>query len=606
MAEGPDPSAGKTRWDEAFEKVDSWLLASFGDVVRLGPEDLRSYSDRKVVAGWRVPVEFASGRRSFDILVDSLFPFTPARAALVDRPPYLTWPHVESDGILCLAPANATTSALDPIAAVTRLLSDAVELVEISETGANQHDFRAEFGSYWSADADAPLVRSILAPGGASRAIVVFRLKGLYFVGEDAAVLAEWLDNAIPAKPGTQRTIDNALLIWRDQALLPTEYPTSAAALVALVRDAGAGEILDAIAATRAERIVVVIGADTDNGPCYAAVVLRPTGTGNASRRGSAGQLERGFRPGHVPPPILSRRYLGTARSAKASVERFDASWIHGRDVDPDLEALRQSTVAVVGCGSLGGPVALALAQAGVGRLDLIDPELLKAANVGRHPLGASDVDRPKAKALTERIRGDYPHVLGARDFVARWEAVVSETPEVLSESNLIISTIGDWSAEGALNAWRYDRGATPAALFGWAEPYAVGGHAVGLTGSGACLACGLTAWGEPTISVAEWPDGTGVRGEPACGVMFQPYGPVEVSHVASMITEAAIDLLLGRANEPFHRIWATREDVLVRAGGAWSKPWIDACSGTILGGRILERPWNGDAACPICSAATK
>jgi len=606
MAEGPDLGAGKTRWDKAFEIVDSWLLTSFEDVTRLSPKDLRSYPNRRAEAGWRVPIEFEAGRYVFDVIVNPGFPFAPARAALVNRPKFLTWPHVESDGVLCLAPANATTSAQDPIAAVTRLQNDAVCLVEASAAGTNQNDFRSEFGSYWSGDPEAPLVRSILTPGGPSRAIAVYRLKGIYFVGDDPASLAGWLDNALPAKAGTQRTIENALLIWRDQALLPSEYPESVAAVTALVRQAGASKILDEIAVTRMDRIVVIIGAASENGPCYAGVVVRPLARGGPSGRGSTGQLERGFRPGHVPADLLSRRFLAAAKSAKASVERFDATWIHGRDVDPDLKGLRGATVTIVGCGALGGPVALALAQAGVGSLNLIDPELLKAANVGRHPLGASDVDRPKAKALVARIRTDYPHVLAARAFDEHWESVAARTPEVLTETDLIVSTIGGWAAEAALNAWRMDRGAIPATLFGWTEPYGVGGHAVALVGSTACLACGLSVWGEPVLSVADWPNGAGLRGEPACGVMFQPYGPIEASHVTALVAEAAIDMLLGRASQPFHRIWAARKDVLDRAGGVWSERWTAACDSSVPGGRVLERPWEGDPTCPICSTSRK
>lgn len=59
-----------------------------------------------------------------------------------------------------------------------------------------------------------------------------------------------------------------------------------------------------------------------------------------------------------------------------------------------------------MGCGSLGSPVAIALAQAGVGRLTLIDYDHLKWANIGRHPLGAASVDDEKAKAVAESLSG--------------------------------------------------------------------------------------------------------------------------------------------------------------------------------------------------------
>ncbi len=44
------------------------------------------------------------------------------------------------------------------------------------------------------------------------------------------------------------------------------------------------------------------------------------------------------------------------------------------------------ASVCVVGCGGLGARAALLLAQAGVGRLTLIDPAALTEADLGRHP----------------------------------------------------------------------------------------------------------------------------------------------------------------------------------------------------------------------------
>src|SRR4051812_39736412 len=68
------------------------------------------------------------------------------------------------------------------------------------------------------------------------------------------------------------------------------------------------------------------------------------------------------------------------------------------------------SNVTVLGCGSVGAPVAVALAQAGVGRINLVDHDALAWANVGRHPLGAPSLGRNKAEALAAKLRSDFPH----------------------------------------------------------------------------------------------------------------------------------------------------------------------------------------------------
>jgi sulfur-carrier protein adenylyltransferase/sulfurtransferase len=606
MGDGLGLGAYGTRWEEAFKQVDKWLTAYFEGVTRLGPDALCKYPNRTPRAGWRVPVDCASGRRRrFDILIGAAFPFEPPRIALVDAPPYLTWPHLESDGYLCLLPAGATVMFEEPVGVVENLLKEAVEWLEASEAGQNIDDFRAEFASYWSADAAAPQVRSLLRADGPSRSILVHRLQGIYVVADEAETLTRWLDHAVPLKEGPSREIEPALLVWLDKPMLPSEYPSSAAALVGRVQAAGLVADLEKIAAKQSERIVAVVGALSQNGPVFAGIILRP----NATRRGGPRRgrgFEDGFRPGRTPTALLANRVLSGMRSLKAKVERVDASWIHGRDADPDLPVLRSARVAIVGCGSLGGPVALSLAEAGVGKLDLIDPEELRAANVGRHPLGAPEIGLNKARALSDRIKAAYPHINHVEHYMERWEHLILRRPEVLEEADLIISTIGGWSSEGALNAWRHDRENKPDLLFGWTEPYGVAGHVVGSVGGRGCLACGLRSWGEPSLTVADWPSGAGLRGEPACGVMFQPYGAVEAAHIVALIAEAAVDVLLNRAGEPFHRIWVARERILTRAGGVWSKAWTAACGGRPSGGVSVDRCWPKRADCPICGPATR
>jgi adenylyltransferase/sulfurtransferase len=67
---------------------------------------------------------------------------------------------------------------------------------------------------------------------------------------------------------------------------------------------------------------------------------------------------------------------------------------------------LARGSVAVVGVGGLGSPVALYLAAAGIGRLGLIDDQYVDESNLNRQVLfGTSDVGRPKVEVAAERLR---------------------------------------------------------------------------------------------------------------------------------------------------------------------------------------------------------
>jgi len=78
----------------------------------------------------------------------------------------------------------------------------------------------------------------------------------------------------------------------------------------------------------------------------------------------------------------------------------------------PGQKRLLQASVALVGLGALGGPAALYLAAAGVGRLVLIDDDRVSLSNLQRQVLFTSgDIGRLKTEAGAERLAGINPAV---------------------------------------------------------------------------------------------------------------------------------------------------------------------------------------------------
>lgn len=74
-------------------------------------------------------------------------------------------------------------------------------------------------------------------------------------------------------------------------------------------------------------------------------------------------------------------------------------------------EQLSGKLVSIVGCGSFGSALADMLVRAGLGKIILIDPELLSIENIGRHVLTSRDVGRAKVDALAERLREINPEL---------------------------------------------------------------------------------------------------------------------------------------------------------------------------------------------------
>jgi hypothetical protein len=66
--------------------------------------------------------------------------------------------------------------------------------------------------------------------------------------------------------------------------------------------------------------------------------------------------------------------------------------------------------VAIIGCGALGAPLAELLVRGGVQDLVLVDGDCLATGNLVRHVLTLKDIDKGKAKSLSERLNLVSPH----------------------------------------------------------------------------------------------------------------------------------------------------------------------------------------------------
>lgn len=590
-------------FESAKAAVAAWLLRLGAVLEVLTADGLRAYPGRAFAAGWRLAVQFSDGARRVDLLLPVGFPWQPPRIALVDRPPFLTWPHVERDGILCLASNMLDVDPDDPAGVAAYMLDDAAKLIERLIAGELDTDFQDEFLSYWdyAADEGGPHFISLLRAEPPTREVRVWRGKKVYILAETDAELDGWLVNRFGKKPGGYRT-DPAAYLWLGTAPAPSDYPRTGQALRQLAATAGeeAKALLSDFVRRRPDRIVAALGFATANGPAIAGVVAPEP---PAPRHGARDPLLKGFRPSTIPEALLFTRYLGSTALVRRSIERADPDWIHGRGQDSRTAQLREKTVAVIGCGSVGAAVAVALAQAGVGRLILIDFDILTWANIGRHVLGAASVGQFKSKALAEKLRSDFPHII-VTHYECDADTALRQHGDVLVRCHSIVSATGSWSADCRLDTWREATGRSVPIIYGWLEAHACAGHALLIEGAEGSLRPGFDQTGLPNFEVTAWPGGAPVRREPACGAAYQPYGPIELGFVNNLIAELALDAMLGVAAGPTHRIWVGPRKRLAQTGGNWSAVWRGDSSFREEGGFILERPWPLAADAKSCVKA--
>jgi sulfur-carrier protein adenylyltransferase/sulfurtransferase len=596
---------GNRPYGESFERAMAEVrqeVISQLEARQLSAAEVAGYRRPDYAVGWRVPAEFETGLRHLDLLFSGSFPFTPPEVALVAPPPPLTYPHVERDGKLCLLPDAATVNRHRPTAVTKWVLSEAYSLLADCDAGVNREDFRREFRSYWlrASSSGAKSLLSLLRPIPPSRLVRTWEGENRVIFGDDESSLEAWLRNA----QGSKQTVEThaSALIWIGRPLLPAEYPRTSNDLLGLVKKNApdAAGLLDHLTSENLRQAKVVLGMDGDGGPCLAGVTAYEP-EGNPYEKAVDRPLERGFRAGRAPHQVIARRFWQASTPVlRSEVSRADAAWIHGRGKDVRQEILSAAAVTLIGCGSVGSHVAAMLAQAGVGRLTLIDPDTLSWANVGRHALGARWVGQFKAEATAKQLRENFPH-LSAEYHNCSWEEASRKELGLPDDGQLILCATGNWSVEAALNARQQAEGRRVPIVYGWTEAYACAGQAVAVAGGGGCLECGMTEVGVPRLRVTDWNGATTEQREPACGAVYQPYGPVELSHTNSLIAEASLDVLLGRVARPTHYVWACREAFLRECGGAWSEEWRALPEYQPAGGYAVVRDWPQNPQCLAC-----
>jgi adenylyltransferase/sulfurtransferase len=105
------------------------------------------------------------------------------------------------------------------------------------------------------------------------------------------------------------------------------------------------------------------------------------------------------------------------ARAARATLSPQEAARYSRHLIMPEVgmegqKRLKAASVLLIGAGGLGSPMALYLAAAGVGRIGLVDFDMVDFSNLQRQVLhGTPDVGRPKLQSARDRLQAINPEV---------------------------------------------------------------------------------------------------------------------------------------------------------------------------------------------------
>ena len=192
---------------------------------------------------------------------------------------------------------------------------------------------------------------------------------------------------------------------------------------------------------------------------------------------------------------------------------------------------LRDRHAVVVGLGATGSVIASWLARAGVGRLTLLDRDLVERSNLQRQLLyGESDLGQPKAEAAARRLADANPEV-ALRPLIA--DLTSGNARELLGGADLICDGTDNFEARFLLNDVSLATG-TP-----WIYCGAIGGEAMVWPLNPPHTPCLRCLMEEP-------PEGGDVDTCDSAGVL----GPA-VGVAASWAAMEALKVLTGRTPHP-------------------------------------------------------
>jgi molybdopterin-synthase adenylyltransferase len=470
--------------------------------------------------------------------LDSEFPLHLPRIILVPWDALGYIPHVDTKGTICFADTEGILIKWqNPQGVVVEALKRAIAVLEAGVTGQNRRDFVEEFEAHWNRLEGSETAFSLISPKQEVHRVVVVKNghgKAVGFADSDSDLLA--FDGS--GEMTTGAILERALYVplMQGTEIIPPR-PDSAFWTVGQVR-----RILMAHLMPMNQKKLRRLLKRRKYRDSYILFGLP---------RFSGGETIFGIRYEQ-----LARRHPLRAGGDAAAVMpirliRVDRNYIVRRGGATSMMSSRR--VLLVGCGAVGGHLAVELARTGILDLTFVDPDELTPDNTFRHVLGRRYWGDWKAEALKTEIEAQLPYVK-VTSFVTRIEELLSKKLIDLSNYDLLVLATGNPTVELKINELIHKHENLPPAVFTWLEPLGIGGHALLANNAttGGCFECLYTSvindttFDENRAAFAAAGQAFG-RALSGCGSLHTPYGSLDACQTATTAVRLAINVLTGR-----------------------------------------------------------
>lgn len=540
------------------------------------------YPKRCVTRGFACPVTCGDGReRYLDILFTRSFPHTLPLVAIRDTSLHLVWPHVESDGVLCLPSAGKSYNGLERIEQTVGVFQEALNLInDANDEAWRTEHFQSEFVAYWSSRVQdrSPVFKTRFAPQQQSGFLPSVATNTTIYVSDSIHSLRDFCER-LGVSSVKDKDIAQTFVLCLPAAPTPMTMPKSALDLSGLLRQHATDQLsaLEAHIRQSTGNLWVLIQVQQPYGYAYGGILI-PKQIHNLYASRSQRQ-PKGFRPGRAPAKELLNWFFSPQKPVQyLDARQFADSILRSRESLPQKSKdLQECSLAVVGCGSVGSFVANTLAQAGLGKIVLVDNDVLEPENLSRHFLGARDVGKLKALALSSRLIYDRPQLKSAVPIAQSIHHLNQEQWNTLLEVDLVLFATGHTGTEIYAAEMLRRQGFSGTIGHAWLEPFACAAHLLLSPLNQVSRRDKVDDFGDPLDPVTCW-DGVDVeRKGGGCGGSYQPYGATSLARATAMIAGGVLDALLAQPSRTTEHIVTGASSELQLHGGAWSTYWLSA-----------------------------
>ncbi|MHC5724538.1 MAG: ThiF family adenylyltransferase [Nostoc sp.] len=522
---------------------------------RLLPEnELNNFKGRKIVWAIEGQVTIEDKDVTLCVGVDSNFFLCLPKVFL--RPPDALGfiPHLEEDGYVCyLDSEGLLLNSEDPTGIICNAIEKAVDVLQAGVSGKNQSDFMNEFGAYWRRISSETMPTFLPAENVLRKIFVYTDNKKLKLAADEISTVKAYFNTQGQELDSLTRRTALYVPLKEDTFIIPPRpnHPWSTQEVKTIVRknlSLDNRRLLKHLGKRWKPEELVILGLPRPRG----GITL-------------VGLLFSGIAGGH---PLLSGRVQNLP--VPINIQRCDLDYLLRRGGGQDK--LSNFRVLVVGCGAVGGYVALALVQSGIMHLTLVDPDIFQLENTFRHILGKKAELQPKVTALKEEIESKYPY-LSITTHQKYIQEAIREGLTDLSSFDLAIFATGNPTVELYANRLLHQLAEKPITVFTWLEPHGIGGHAL-LTrpsklGCLQCLFTSATANDTPLYNKSAFAayDQSFGKDDLGCGSLYTPYSALDAQKTAESAVRLALNALTEREQSSPILSWKGTDNNFVAAG---------------------------------------